>query len=64
LSKVSVDGREQDGPNLGAPVYSTPVVANGVIYIASNTHLYAFHDSSKSRTDEVPKVEVKPNQNR
>jgi outer membrane protein assembly factor BamB len=64
LSKISVDGREQDGPNLGAPVYSTPVVANGVIYIASNTHLYAFHDSSKARTDEVPKVEVKPNQNR
>jgi hypothetical protein len=31
-----------------------------VIYIASNTHLYAFHDSAKSRTDEVPKVELKP----
>jgi outer membrane protein assembly factor BamB len=59
LSKTRVDGREQDGPNLGAPVYSTPVVANGVIYIASNTHLYAFHDSSKSKTDEVPKVELK-----
>lgn len=28
--------------NLGAPVYSTPVVANGVLYIASNTHLFAF----------------------
>jgi len=60
LSKVSVDGREQDGPNLGAPVYSTPVVANGVIYIASNTHLYAFHDSSKGKTDQVPQVELKP----
>jgi outer membrane protein assembly factor BamB len=60
LSKISVDGREQDGPNLGAPVYSTPVVANGVIYIASNTHLYAFHDSSKGKTDQVPQVELKP----
>ena len=28
--------------NLGAPVYSTPVVANGVLYIASNSHLFAF----------------------
>jgi outer membrane protein assembly factor BamB len=60
LSRMSIDGREQDGPNLGAPVYSTPVVANGVIYIASNTHLYAFHDGSKGRTDEVPKVDLKP----
>ncbi len=32
--------------NLGAPIYSTPVVANGVIYVASNTHLFAFHDSA------------------
>lgn len=34
--------------NLGAPVYSTPVVANGTIYISSNTHLYAFTDSAQS----------------
>ena len=60
LSKISVDGREQDGPNLGAPVYSTPVVANGVIYIASNTHLYAFHDSAKGKSDQVPQVDLKP----
>ena len=45
--------------NLGAPVYSTPIVANGVIYIASNTHLYAFHDSSQAGKDEVPKVDLK-----
>ncbi|MBK9139676.1 MAG: PQQ-binding-like beta-propeller repeat protein [Verrucomicrobia bacterium] len=32
--------------NLNSPVYSTPVVANGVIYVASNTHLYAFHDAA------------------
>lgn len=60
LSKISVDGREQDGPNLGAPVYSTPVVANGVVYIASNTHLYAFHDDSRGKTDQVPQVDLKP----
>jgi outer membrane protein assembly factor BamB len=34
--------------NLGAPVYSTPIVANGVLYVASNTHLFAF---AKSETN-------------
>src|ERR1051325_3514571 len=57
LSAINVDGREMDGPNLGAPIYSTPVVANGVIYIASNYHLYAFSDTSKGQRDEVPRVE-------
>jgi outer membrane protein assembly factor BamB len=27
--------------NFGVPVYTTPIVANGVLYIASQTHLYA-----------------------
>jgi outer membrane protein assembly factor BamB len=27
--------------NLGAPVYSTPVVANGTMYVGSQTHLFA-----------------------
>jgi outer membrane protein assembly factor BamB len=34
--------------NLGAPVYSTPVIANGAIYVASNTHLYAFSDQAQN----------------
>ena len=33
--------------NLGAPIYSTPVVANGVLYVSSNTHLFAFQNSPK-----------------
>ena len=27
--------------DMGAPVYATPVVANGVLYIQTTTHLYA-----------------------
>ncbi|MBC8003386.1 MAG: PQQ-binding-like beta-propeller repeat protein [Opitutaceae bacterium] len=44
--------------NLGAPVYSTPVVANGTIYVASNTHLYALTDSARANAnkDEKPKA--------
>ena len=46
--------------NLGAPVYSTPVVANGTIYVASNTHLYALTDSARATAnkDEKPKVGI------
>ncbi|MGE3309273.1 MAG: PQQ-binding-like beta-propeller repeat protein [Limisphaerales bacterium] len=47
--------------NLPSPVYSTPVVANGVIYIASNSHLYAFHDSARAAgtPDQPAKTDVK-----
>jgi outer membrane protein assembly factor BamB len=47
--------------NLGAPVYSTPVIANGVLYIASNTHLYALHDEARAKavSDQPRKVELK-----
>ncbi len=34
--------------NLGAPVYSTPVAANGELFIHSNTHLFAFYDAIKN----------------
>lgn len=44
--------------NLGSPIYSTPVIANGVLYIASNSHLYAFSDASKSGGDQPKKVDV------
>ncbi len=32
-----------------APIYSTPVVANGVLYIATQSHLYALQDETKSK---------------
>ena len=42
--------------NLGAPVYSTPVVANGVLYVHSNTHLFAFYnrDQKPFLSDQKP----------
>jgi len=46
--------------NLGAPVYSTPIVANGVIYVASNDHLYAIYDAARNApiSDRPPKVDL------
>ncbi|MEP6664380.1 MAG: PQQ-binding-like beta-propeller repeat protein [Verrucomicrobiota bacterium] len=45
--------------NLGAPVYSTPVVVNGTIFVASNTHLYALGANAKPvNTDEALKVDL------
>ncbi len=45
--------------NLGYPVYGTPVVANGVMYVLNQSYLYAFADPSKAAKDEVPKVNLK-----
>jgi len=28
-------------PNFGAPIYSSPILANNVLYVATMTHLYA-----------------------
>jgi outer membrane protein assembly factor BamB len=46
--------------NLGAPVYSTPVVSSGVIYVASNTHLFAFYDAARHAPlpDQPAKVQL------
>jgi outer membrane protein assembly factor BamB len=46
--------------NLGSAVYGTPIVANGVIYVQSNTHLFAFANSAKNLKDEPQKIEIKP----
>ena len=47
--------------NVGAALYGTPIVANGAIYIQSNTHLFAFHDPTKQSglKDEPQKLEIK-----
>jgi len=47
--------------NLGSAVYGTPIVANGAVYLQSNTHLFAFSDPSKTGAlkDEPQKVEIK-----
>jgi len=56
---ASKDKKVLSEVNLDAPVYSTPVVANGVIYVASNTHLYAFYDAARHAPgSDRPKVEV------
>jgi outer membrane protein assembly factor BamB len=45
--------------NLGAPMLSTPVTANGVFYVMSQTHLYAVGGSATS-SDQPAKNEIKP----
>jgi outer membrane protein assembly factor BamB len=45
--------------NLGSAVYGTPIVANGVVYVQSNTHLFAFANSGQSLKDEPQKIEIK-----
>jgi outer membrane protein assembly factor BamB len=54
LSTTVLDGKGAEGPNLGAPIYSTPIVANGVLYVASVSHLFAIHDMSNAMPARTP----------
>ncbi|HAV64853.1 MAG TPA: pyrrolo-quinoline quinone [Verrucomicrobiales bacterium] len=47
--------------NMGSPIYSTPIIANGVMYVGTQTHLYAIHDSARASltADQPPTVELK-----
>ena len=40
--------------NLGAAIYSTPVVANGVIFVHTQEHLFAFYDAVEKRRAQRP----------
>ena len=33
--------------NMGAPVLSTPIVANGTLYVTTQTHLFAIAEGAK-----------------
>ncbi|MFM8357782.1 MAG: PQQ-binding-like beta-propeller repeat protein, partial [Verrucomicrobiota bacterium] len=46
--------------NLGAPVYSTPVIANGTMYLGSQTHLFAVAaNAAPAASDKGEGVEVR-----
>ena len=47
--------------NVGAAIYGTPIVANGAVYLQSNTHLFGFSDPTKQSglKDEPQKIELK-----
>jgi len=51
--------------NLAWPVYGTPVVANGVLYVQSNMDLFAFYDASKQSfpTDQPQKLNLELKKN-
>jgi hypothetical protein len=42
-----LDGKEGMARTWAPPIYSTPIVANGVLYFASNAHFFAIHEPSK-----------------
>ena len=46
--------------NVGAAVYGTPIVANGAVYLQSNTHLFSFADPTKQSgvKDETQKLDI------
>lgn len=47
IFKVSTEAHEPEVMDMGNSVYSTPIVANGVLYIANCTHLYAISKDGK-----------------
>jgi len=47
IFKVSKEKQEPKKISMGAPVFSSPVAANGVLYIATQTHLYAIQTEKK-----------------
>ncbi|HEX5176029.1 MAG TPA: PQQ-binding-like beta-propeller repeat protein, partial [Chthoniobacteraceae bacterium] len=34
--------------NMGSPVYSTPIVANGTLFVGTQTHLFAIAEGAKA----------------
>lgn len=44
--------------NVGAPIYSTPVIANGVMYIGSQTHLFAVGAPEMPEGSDKPRNEI------
>lgn len=43
-----------------SPIYSTPIVANGVLYVSTQTHLFALHDAANAAVnrDTPGKIDV------
>jgi outer membrane protein assembly factor BamB len=44
--------------NLGAPICSTPIVANGVLYVGTYTHLFAFYEAGLATVDRNQPAQV------
>ena len=47
LQPINFDVEERAVTSMGNSVYSTPIVANGVLFIANRTHLYAISKDGK-----------------
>ncbi|MEY5025165.1 MAG: hypothetical protein RLZZ244_693 [Verrucomicrobiota bacterium] len=46
ILESSKEKRVLQESNLGAPIYSTPIVANGLMYVGTQTHLYVFGEGA------------------
>jgi outer membrane protein assembly factor BamB len=48
--------------NLGSPIYSSPIVANGVLYVGTQSHLYGIYDAARATAnlDKAPNVNRHP----